>query len=121
MELRYEDENIWLPQRLMAELYGVDISTVNEHIATIYRDGGLEKGATIRNFRIVQQEGNRSVIRDVLHYSLQMIIAVGFKVNNEPAVLLPARQSDTSGRMVAGWCMRPGPPPALCSIGLRGQ
>ena len=86
VELRYEDENIWLTQRLMAELYGVDTRTVNDHIEKIYRDGELIKDSTIRNFRIVQQEGNRLVHRDTLHYNLQMIIAVGFKVNNERAV-----------------------------------
>jgi len=86
LELRYEDENIWLTQRLMAELYGVDTRTVNEHIVTIFNDGELEEEATVRKFRIVQQEGNRMVNRNILHYSLQMIIAVGFKVNNERAV-----------------------------------
>ena len=90
----------------MAELYGVDISTVNEHIATIYRDGELEKGATIRNFRIVQQEGNRSVRRDVLHYSLQMIIAVGFKVNNERAVQFRKwANSIVKEYTIKGWVM----------------
>ena len=86
VELRYEDENIWLTQRLMSELYGIDIRTVNDHIEKIYRDGELTQDATIRKFRIVQQEGNRMVSRDTLHYNLQMIIAVGFKVNNERAV-----------------------------------
>ena len=86
IELRYQDENIWLTQRLMAELYGVEINTVNEHIKKIYADNELLEEATIRNFRIVQTEGVRQVTREVKHYSLQMIIAVGFKVNNERAV-----------------------------------
>lgn len=86
IELRYQDENIWLTQRLMAELYGVDIRTVNEHIQKIYSDNELAEEATIRNFRIVQMEGSRQVSREVKHYNLQMIIAVGFKVNNERAV-----------------------------------
>lgn len=86
VELRYQDENIWLTQRLMAELYGVDVRTISEHIQKIYADRELEEEATIRNFRIVQTEGTRLVSRDVKHYSLQMIIAVGFKVNNERAV-----------------------------------
>ena len=86
IELRYEDENIWLTQRLMAELYGVEVSTVNEHIAKIFHDGELDELSTIRKFRIVQQEGSRTVNRNVIHYNLQMIIAVGFKVNNERAV-----------------------------------
>ena len=86
VELRYEDENIWLTQRLMAELYGVDTRTVNDHIEKIFRDGELTREATVRKFRIVQQEGDRLVNRNLLHYNLQMIIAVGFKVNNERAV-----------------------------------
>lgn len=86
VELRYEDENVWLTQRMMAELYGVDVRTINEHIQKIYGDNELTESATIRNFRIVQTEGSREVSRDVKHYSLQMIISVGFKVNNERAV-----------------------------------
>ena len=86
VELRYQDENIWLTQRLMAELYGVDVPTINYHIQQIYHDNELTEGATIRNFLIVQTEGTRQVSREVKHYSLQMIIAVGFKVNNERAV-----------------------------------
>lgn len=86
VELRYEDENVWLTQRMMAELYGVDVRTINEHIQKIYGDNELTESATIRNFRIVQTEGSREVSREVKHYSLQMIISVGFKVNNERAV-----------------------------------
>jgi len=82
-EMRYEDENIWLTQKMMALLYNVEIPTINEHIAKIYTDNELDQGATIRNFRIVQTEGEREVNREIKHYNLQMIIAVGFKVNNE--------------------------------------
>ena len=76
IEVRYEDENI----------YGVDVRTINYHIKKIYEDNELEENSTIRNFEIVQKEGNRDVSRNVAHYNLQMIIAVGFKVNNERAV-----------------------------------
>ena len=86
VEMRYEDENIWLTQRMMATLYDVVLPTINEHIKKIYADSELEETATIRNFRIVQTEGSRQVTRDTKHYSLQMIIAVGFKVNSERAV-----------------------------------
>ena len=85
IEMRYEDENIWLTQKMMATLYGVGLPTINEHIKNIYADSELEESATIRNFRIVQTEGSRQVTRDTKHYNLQMIIAVGFKVNNERA------------------------------------
>ena len=86
VEMRYEDENIWLTQKRMATLYDVGSPTINEHIKKIYADSELEEAATIRNFRIVQTEGSRQVTRDTKHYSLQMIIAVGFKVNSERAV-----------------------------------
>ena len=86
VEMRYEDENIWLTQRMMATLYDVGLPTINEHIKKIYADSELEEKATIRNFRIVQTEGSRQVTRDTKHYNLQMIIAVGFKVNSERAV-----------------------------------
>ena len=86
VEMRYEDENIWLTQKMMATFYDVDVRTINEHIKKIYSDSELEEDATIRNFRIVQAEGSRQVTRDTKHYSLQMIIAVGFKVNSERAV-----------------------------------
>ena len=86
VEMRYEDENIWLTQKMMATLYDVGLPTINEHIKKIYADSELEETATIRNFRIVQTEGSRQVTRDTKHYNLQMIIAIGFKVNSERAV-----------------------------------
>ena len=85
-EMRYEDENIWLTQKMMAALYDVGLPTINEHIKKIYADGELTEEVTIRKFRIVQTEGVRQVNREVTHYNLQLIIAVGFKVNNQRAV-----------------------------------
>ena len=85
IEMCYENENIWT-QKMMAALYNVDVRTINEHIKKIYSDAELEQDATIRNFRIVQTEGSRQITRDTKHNNLQMIIAVGFKVNNERAV-----------------------------------
>lgn len=106
MEMRYENENIWLTQKMMAVLYDVNVRTVNEHIKKIYSDGELIEEATIRKFRIVQTEGSRQVKREVIHYNLQMIIAVGFKVNNDRAV----RFRKWSGQIVKdytiqGWTM----------------
>lgn len=106
MEIRYEDENIWLTQKMMAMLYDVSLPTINEHIKKIYGDGELAEAATIRNFRIVQTEGSRQVKREVIHYNLQMIIAVGFKINNDRAV----RFRKWSGQIVKdytiqGWTM----------------
>ena len=86
IEVRYEDENIWLTQKMLATVYDVNLATINEHIKNIYKDNELEENRTIRKFRIVQNEGSREVSREIAHYNLQMIIAVGFKVNNEKAV-----------------------------------
>ncbi len=86
IEMRYEDENIWLTQKMMATLYDVTVAAVNQHIKKIYDDSELEPETTIKKYLIVQKEGSREVKRNVDHYNLQMIIAVGFKVNNERAV-----------------------------------
>ena len=85
IEMCYEDENIWLTQKMMATLYDVSLPTINAHIKKIYADSELEESATIRNFLIVQTEDSRKITRNTKHYNLQMIIAVGFKVNNERA------------------------------------
>lgn len=83
VQVRLEGETVWLNQKLMAELYGVAISTINEHIANIYDDEELQPEATIRKFRIVQTEGNRQVRRLIDHYNLEMIIAVGFRIRSK--------------------------------------
>lgn len=86
IEMRYEDENIWLTQKMMAALYDISVAAINQHIKKIYEDSELEQESTIKKYLIVQTEGSRQVSREVAHYNLQMIIAVGFKVNNERAV-----------------------------------
>lgn len=86
IEMRYENENIWLTQKMMATLYDVSVSAINQHLKKIYEDSELEPEATIKKYLIVQKEGLREVSRNVDHYNLQAIIAVGFKVNNERAV-----------------------------------
>lgn len=78
-----EGETVWLTQKQMAELYGVSVSSINEHISSTYEDDELKPEATIRKFRIVQTEGAREVNRLVDHYSLDAIIAVGFRVRSK--------------------------------------
>ena len=79
IEVRYEDENIWLTQKMLATLYNVSISAINQHVKKIYSDNELDEKTTIKNFLIVQKEGNREVTRNVAHYyNLQMIIAIRF-------------------------------------------
>ncbi|MHC1771283.1 MAG: virulence RhuM family protein [Flexilinea sp.] len=82
VEVIFEEETFWLSQRRMAELFDVEVNTINYHIKEIYKSGELQEEATIRNFRIVQPEGNRSVARDVDLHNLDVIIAVGYRVNS---------------------------------------
>ena len=86
IEMRYENENIWLTQKMMSVLYGVSIQNIGQHIKKIFADSEMDREATVKKYFIVQNEGGREVSREVEHYNLQMIIAVGFKVNNEQAV-----------------------------------
>ena len=80
-----EDETIWLSQKLMAELFEVDVRTISEHIQNIYKTQELAEISTVRNFRIVQKEGTREVNREIVYYNLDMIIAVGYRVNSKIA------------------------------------
>ncbi len=86
VEMRYEDENIWLTQKMMSALYDVSVPAINQHLKRVFSDDELEREATVKKYLIVQTEGDRQVRRDVEHYNLQAIIAVGFKVENERAV-----------------------------------
>jgi hypothetical protein len=83
VEMRYEDENIWLTQKMMAALYGVSIAAINQHIKKIFEDAELEYAAVVKKYLITAADGKSY---NTKHYNLQMIIAVGFKVNNERAV-----------------------------------
>lgn len=83
VEVRYEDENIWITQKMLAVLYEVDVRTINYHIKKIFEDSELTEDSVIRKFRITAEDGKSY---DTMHYNLQMIIAVGFKVNSERAV-----------------------------------
>jgi len=82
IEARYDDETIWLSQKLMAQLFDVDVRTVNEHLKNIYDQAELACEATIRKSQIVQSEGKREVSRNVDFYNLDAIISVGYRVNS---------------------------------------
>jgi hypothetical protein len=85
IEARYEDETVWLSQKLMATLFAVEVSTINEHLKNIYATGELTREPTIRKFRIVQTEGKRKVERSIDFYNLDAIISVGYRVNSKRA------------------------------------
>ncbi len=86
IDVFFEEDTIWMAQRSMAELYQVDVRTINEHIGNILLDGELDESSTIRNFRIVRQEGARQVQRDIKHYNLDMILAVGYRVRSNVGI-----------------------------------
>ena len=82
VECRFDDETIWLSQALMAELYQRDVRTINEHLKNIYEEEELTPAATVRSFRIVRAEGSREVAREIEHYNLDAILAVGYRVRS---------------------------------------
>ena len=82
IQCRLENETIWLSQALIADLFQKDVRTVNEHLVNIFEEGELRREATIRKFRMVRQEGARQVAREVEHYNLEAILAVGFRVRS---------------------------------------
>lgn len=82
VECRFENETLWLSQKLMSELFEVEMPTINEHLKTLYESGELDPDPTIRKFRIVRQEGSRQVARVIEHYNLTAILAVGYRVRS---------------------------------------
>jgi hypothetical protein len=82
MEVRLQDETVWLTQKMMSDLFQITVPTINEHIKNIFAEGELSSGTTIRKFLIVQSEGSRKVSRSVDFYNLEMIVAVGFRVRS---------------------------------------
>lgn len=82
IEVRYEDETLWLTQKMMSNLFDVSTKTISEHLANIYDSGELDRDPTVRKFRIVQFEGSRQVARDIEHYNLDAVISVGYRVNS---------------------------------------
>ena len=82
IQCRFENETLWLTQKLMAELFQIGVNTVNHHLKEIFAEGELLAEATIRRYRIVQTEGSRQIGRDVEHYNLAAILAVGFRVRS---------------------------------------
>ena len=103
IEMRYEDENIWLSQKMMALLYYVDVRTINYHIKKIFADSELSENSVIRKFRITASDGKSYTAN---HYSLQMIIAVGFKVNSERAIQFRKWVNEIATQYtIRGWVM----------------
>lgn len=82
VDVRFEEETVWLTQTQMAVLFGKDKRTISEHIGNIFKEGELDENSTVRKFRTVQQEGNRTVEREIDHYNLDVIISLGYRVKS---------------------------------------
>ncbi len=82
IDVYFESKTVWLSQKAIAKLYQVSIKTINEHIQNIYLDAELQQEATFRNFRIVQTEGTRQIERNIKHYNLDMVLAIGYRVRS---------------------------------------
>ena len=87
LEVRLDDETVWLTQQQMVTLFQSSKANVSEHIKNIYDQGELEQEATVRNFRTVRKEGNRMVNRTLIYYNLDAIISVGFRVNTKRGIM----------------------------------
>jgi hypothetical protein len=85
IEIRVQDENVWLTQKLIAKLFNVEIPTINEHLRNIFNTQELNKETTVRNFLTVRKEGKRKVSREIDHYNLEVIISLGYRINSERA------------------------------------
>lgn len=86
VEVKFEQDTVWLSQAQMATLFGKNVRTINDHIENIFLEGELERNSTIRKFRIVRQEGKRQVEREIEHYDLDVIISVGYRVKSHQGV-----------------------------------
>ena len=103
VEMRYEDENVWLTQKMMAELYAVSVPAINQHLKRIFSDDELEESSVIKHYLIAAADGKTYLTK---HYSLQAIIAVGFKIENERAVQFRKWANQiVKDHTIQGWTM----------------
>ena len=82
IEVRLEEETIWLTQAQIVRLFNSSKANINEHIKHVFQTNELEEKSTVRKFRIVRKEGHRTVSRDLIHYNLDMIISIGYRVSS---------------------------------------
>lgn len=106
VRLDTHQDTVWLTQKQMAELFGKDVRTVNEHVKNLFSEGELDRAPTIRKFRIVQQEGARKVQREVDHYNLDVIISVGYRVKSSQGVQFRQWATKTlRDHLTQGWTL----------------
>jgi hypothetical protein len=87
IQVKFEEETVWLSQAQMIELFNSSKANVSEHLKNIFQSGELNRDSTVRKFRTVRKEGNRNVSRDIEHYDLDVIISLGYRVNTQRGIL----------------------------------
>lgn len=102
-EIRYEDENIWMSQKMLAAVYGVEVNSVNYHIKKIFADAELDENSVIRKIRITGSDGKNYLVN---HYNLQVIIALGFKIDNDRAVAFRKWANESEVKLREGNTLR---------------
>ena len=103
VEVLYQAENFWMPQKAIAELFGVQVPAISKHLTNIYESGELQREATVSNLEIVRKEGTRQVKRSVEHYNLDAIIAIGYRVNSYQATQFRIWATETlKGYLIKG-------------------
>ena len=103
IQVLFRKESFWMPQKAIAELFGVQAPAISKHLANIFESGELERGATVSNLEMVRQEGTRRVTRNVEHYNLDAIIAVGYRVNSYQATQFRIWATRTLREFVGGF------------------
>ena len=102
-EIRYEDENIWMSQKMLAQVYGVEVPNISYHLRKLFQDAELDKNSVIKEILITAQDGKKYTVN---HYNLQVIIALGFKIDNEKAVAFRKWANQiVSEYTIKGWVM----------------
>ena len=104
VDVRFEDESVWLTQRQMAKVFRTSIDNVSLHLKNIYTTGELKEAATTEDFSVVRSEGQRQVRRKIRHYNLDAIISIGYRINSKRAVL---RKERSQGMRTAAPLRRP--------------
>ena len=98
-EIRYQDENIWMSQKMLAAVYGVEVPNIAYHLRKLFADAELEKSAVIKEILITADDGKRYAVN---HYNLQVIIALGFKIDNDRYLLALEKEVTRQGKCGEG-------------------
>ena len=105
IEIKYQDDTLWLTQKMIAKLFDVNIPAISKHLQNIYESEELDKSSTISKMEIVQHEGSREVTRTIDHYNLDAVISVGYRVNSIRATQFRRWATSVLSKFAAQGCL----------------